>query len=240
MSLAAQIETTIKKLKKGSTFSYSDLGIAANSYTTAAKALERLQKKGKIKRLSKGIFYKPEQSVFGELKPSDVEVINTYLFQNGKRIAYLTGTYLYNQMNLTTQVPNTWKIATFNNRIFVNRQKIKAKPVKAYAPVTEENHRLLGFLDALKDWNTIQDLDTTSGIQVLNYWLTGFIPKQIVALKMYALKYPPRVRAFLAALFEEQKMTGAEELRQSLNPLSSYNIKLKPGDLSTAKNWNIL
>jgi hypothetical protein len=240
MSLAAQIETTINSLEVGETFSYGDLGIAVSSYATAAKALERLKNKGKIKRLSKGIFYKPEQSVFGELKPSDQEVIKSYLFQNGKRKAYITGAYLYNQMMLTRQVANTWKIATFNARIFVNQQRIKAKPVKAYASVTEENYRLLGFLDALKDWNTIPDLDTTSGIQVLIFWLKEFTPEQIEEIKRYALQYPPRVRAFLAALFEELKMTGTVELRQSLNPLSSYGIRLKPGDLSTAKNWNMI
>ncbi len=89
------------------------------------------RKKEKIKRLSKGIFYKPEQSVFGELKPSDVEVINTYLFQNGKRIAYLTGTYLYNQMNLTTQVTQYMENCYVQQQDFCEPPKNKSQASKS-------------------------------------------------------------------------------------------------------------
>jgi len=239
MSLTAQIEETIKRLRVGRSFTYADINVPANKYSAAAKALERLQKKGEIKRISKGIFYKPEQTIFGELKPSDAEVINTYLFRNGQRIAYLTGTYLYNKMMLTTQVPNTWKIASFNNRIFVNRQKIKAKPVKAYAEVTDNNYKMLGFLDALKDWNTIPDLNISSGLQILLNSLKDFNSRDIENLKSIALKYPPRVRAFIGALLDTLKFNDLEELKQSLNPLSTYNIWLNSSDLPTAKNWNI-
>ena len=139
MSLAAQIEKKIKDFRVGESFNYADLSIAKDSYINAAKVLERLQRKGTIKKLSKGIFYKPQQSIFGELKPREAEVIKAYLYKNGTRVAYLTGNYLYNQMGLTRQVPRTWKIASYNNRIYVNRQNLKAKPVKAYAEVTEEN-----------------------------------------------------------------------------------------------------
>lgn len=239
MSLAAQIEKKISRIKEGSTFNYTQLGINPSQYSTAAKALERLLKKGSIKKLSKGIFYKPEQTIFGELKPNDEAVIKTYLFQNGVRVAYLTGTYIYNQMMLTTQVPNVWKIASFNKRIFVNRQSIKAKPVKAYAEVTESNYRLLGYLDALKDWNNIPDLSTTSGVNNLANKLSEFEPKQLQVLIKYALLYPPRVSAFLGALLEWLNRDIPKELRERLNPLTTYKIRLKKNDLPTAANWNI-
>jgi len=63
MTLASQIQTKIKKLPEGKSFGYADLGIAKEDFQTAAKALERLQAKGVIKKLSKGVFYKPEQTV---------------------------------------------------------------------------------------------------------------------------------------------------------------------------------
>jgi hypothetical protein len=43
------------------------LGIPKSEYQNAAKALERMQKNGLIKKSSKGVFYKPEQTVFGAL-----------------------------------------------------------------------------------------------------------------------------------------------------------------------------
>ena len=67
MTLAAQIREKIKKQAEGKTFGYADLGISKTDYQNAAKVLERLQKNGDIKKISKGVFYKPEQTVFGEI-----------------------------------------------------------------------------------------------------------------------------------------------------------------------------
>ena len=94
----------IASIPKGRTFTYSDLDIKKKDYLKTAKALERLRKRGVIKRAMKGVFYKPEQSVFGELKPYYEDQLNNYLFENGKRIAYVTGLALYNQLGLTTQM----------------------------------------------------------------------------------------------------------------------------------------
>mgnify|MGYP001801486542 CR=1 FL=1 len=167
MTTARKIADKIAELPKDTTFGYADLPILPEEYVTTAKALERLQKKGVIKKLSKGIFYKPNITVFGELKPSEQEILRPYLYEDGKRIAYITGTSLYNQLNLTTQVPAMSKIASADKRIYINRGRIKAKPVKSYAPVTEENYRTLGFLDALKDLNSIPDVNRKSAVNVL-------------------------------------------------------------------------
>ncbi len=75
MTLAADIRKRIKQLPEGKTFGYDNLRIAKEDYTTAAKVLERLQKQGLIKKISKGVFYKPEQTVFGELQPEYSEYI---------------------------------------------------------------------------------------------------------------------------------------------------------------------
>lgn len=239
MSLAAQIEKRVAQFKLGESFTYEDLAVAKDQYLNTAKILERLQRKGVIKKLSKGIFYKPEQTVFGEIKPREAEVIKGYLFNNGKRIAYITGNYLYNQMGLTRQIPRNWKIASFNRRIYVNRQNLKAKPVKAYAPVTAENYRLLGFLDALKDWKTIPDLDTSEGLKVLKGFIQKFERSELLQLVDLALKYPPRVRAFLGALLEQEGIKEIDIIKESLNPISSFNLGLSKAQLPTALNWNI-
>jgi len=241
MTLAGTITTRIQKLPEGTTFRYDTLEIPKDKYTTAAKVLERLQTKGLIRKLSKGIFYKPKQTVFGELRPTDGLIMQDYLYDNGKRVAYITGTYLYNQMGLTTQVPNVSKIASFNRRMFVQRGNIKASPVKSYLPITESNYQLLGYLDALKDWNNIPDLDIEQGIKRLRSILKDYNDQQQKQLVKYAIKYPPRVRAFLGALFQSigESMT-IEELRKVLNPLTKYQINGLVKYLDTAKNWNII
>ncbi|MFM2157464.1 MAG: hypothetical protein RL516_2213 [Bacteroidota bacterium] len=117
MPLATDIRMRIKNLPEGKTFGYNNLRIAREDYTTAAKALERLQKQGVIKKVSKGVFYKPEQTVFGELKPDVSELLRSYLFENGKRIAYETGTSLYNRMGLTTQLAFRIKLPVVVNAL---------------------------------------------------------------------------------------------------------------------------
>lgn len=241
MTLAKKIADKIEELPKDSTFGYVDLPILPDEYVTTAKALERLQKKGVIKKLSKGIFYKPNMTVFGELKPSEQEILRPYLFEDGKRIAYITGASLYNQLNLTTQVPAMYKIASVRKRIYINRGRIKAKPVKSYAPVTEKNYRMLGFLDAMKDLNSIPDVNKKSAVLIFLSRLGKMTSTELDELVKYALLYPPRVRALLGALLEHLDTTiNIKRLKNSLNPLTTYKYYLSDTTLRTHQHWNII
>lgn len=240
MNITKKIKDDIRGFKLGSTFRYRDFNIPADKLTTAAKAVERLLKKGVIKKLSKGIFYKPKQTSFGNLTPSNNDVIKSYLFDNNKRIAYITGYYLYNDLGLTTQIPNTIKIASLNKRITIDKGAVKAKPAKSYVEVTGGNYYLLGLLDALKDFNDIADLNSGLAIKRLIFLIQLLNQKQLKNILKYAYKYPPRVRAILGAILEFiQANILLDKLKLSLNPLSGYYFVIKDEDLPTIKNWNI-
>lgn len=239
MKVAEKIEKKIKRMLEGTTFKYQQLGIAATEYSAAAKAIERLIEKGVIKRITTGVFYKPKKSVFGELRPREAEIIKPYLYEQGKRIAYITGTALYNNMGLTTQVPKAVKIASRSKRIYIDSGSIKAKPVKSYVDVTEENYSLLEILDILKDFTKIPDMDKKNGIRFLQNKLESLSEKETNALVKYALKYPPRVRALLGAILDEISGQENSNLKQSLNPLTTYSLNLSKNILATALNWNI-
>jgi hypothetical protein len=240
MKISEYIAKQIKRIPEDATFGYEQLKIDKNKYVTAAKALERLIKKGVIKKVSKGTFYKPKMTVFGELKPSDKEILKPYLFQGNKRIAYVTGTFLYNQLGLTTQMAFRIKIASLSKRIYINTGAIKATPVKSYAEVTDENYGLLGFLDAMKDLNIIPDLDIQSALTVLSNIIKSLNEKQTQEIIKYALCYPPRVRALLGAILEQvNRKKGIEKLKESLNPLTHFKLGLKKTTLITALNWYI-
>lgn len=240
MKVAVKILKQIRSIAEDTTFGYEQLNIGKAEYVTAAKALERLIKKGVIKKVSKGTFYKPKMTVFGELKPSDKEILRPYLFQGNKRIAYITGTYLYNQLGLTTQMAFRIKIASLSKRIYINTGAIKATPVKSYVEVTDENYELLGFLDAMKDLKIIPDLDIQSAVSILSNTIKKLNEAQTQDIIKYALRYPPRVRALLGAILEQvSKKRGIEKLRESLNPLTHFKMGLKKTSLKTALNWNI-
>src|SRR5690606_40856745 len=68
-------------------------------------------------------------SVFGELTPDYSELLRPYLFENGKRIAYETGTTLYNRLGLTTQMAFRTKIASRSKRINIDRGALKADEI---------------------------------------------------------------------------------------------------------------
>lgn len=241
MALAKEIRKKIKSLPEGKTFGYDDLRIAKDDYTTAAKALERLQKEGLIKKVSKGVFYKPEQTVFGELKPDYSELLRPYLFENGKRVAYETGTSLYNRLGLTTQMAFRIKIASRGKRININRENLKADAVKSYAEVTDSNYETLGLLDAFKDIKKIPDSSVAQAIKRLSTIVNELNDKQTESFIKYALMYPPRVRALVGAVLENigAKSKGIEKLKESLNPLTTIKLGVKENELPTKSNWYI-
>lgn len=240
MRVTQNIQSQINKVTDGTTFKYDQLAFEPQEFSATAKAIERLIAKGVIKRISTGIFYKPKQSVFGELKPSEEEILKPYLFEKGKRIAYVTGTSLYNRLNLTTQVPNVLRIASRKRRIMISYGQIKAKPVKSYVDVTDENFYLLGLLDALKDFKKIPDLDKSSVIKTISQKLKELNPAETKLLIKCGLSYPPRVRSFLGALLENIKTeSDLTALKTSLNPLSEYDYGITKSELATAENWNI-
>ena len=240
MNIAKKIEEKIDSIVKGNTFTYKDLQINKREYAATSKTIERLIKKGKIKRISTGIFYKPKQSAFGELKPDEEKIITPYLLKNGKRIAYITGILLYNKMGLTTQIPKEISIASREKRIYIAKGNIKANAVKSYVEVTDENYKYLEFLDALKDWKKIPDLDKKSAIVILTNILKKINKKQTNELLNIALSYPPRVRAFLGALLEySKKKINLNCLEESLNPLTEYKLGISKDILPTIEKWNI-
>lgn len=240
MKVTEKIEQRINRMQVGTTFKYQQLGIDQSDYGAAAKAMERFIKKGMIKRVSTGVFYKPKQSAFGELKPREDELLKPYLFQDGKRIAYITGGSLYNRMGLTTQVSKTIKVASKVKRVTTKIGKTQVKPVKSYVDVTNENYYLLEILDALKDFKVISDLDKKSAIALLKNKINKLSKNDQSKIIRYALKYPPRVIALLGAILElSKKKDGLESLRTNLNPLTTYNLGIKKETLPTAPEWNI-
>jgi hypothetical protein len=240
MKVTEKIETSISKMPDGTAFRYEDLAIAPDEYPAAAKAIERLIKKGLINRASTGVFYKPKKTAFGNLKPKEEELLKPYLFENGERIAYITGTSLYNRMGLTTQVPKNIRVASRSKRIVTKIGSIQVKPVKSYVDVTGDNYYLMELLDVLKDFKTIPDIEKNQVTKFMLQKIKELTNKEKKELVEIALKYPPRVRAFTGAILNEVNPAKPEaELRKSINPLTIYAFGINKKLLSNIEYWNI-
>ena len=240
MKVAEKIEKKIDKMQDGTTFRYIELAIAPEEYSAATKAIERLIKKGTISRASTGVFYKPKKTAFGSLKPKEEELLKPYLFEGDNRVAYITGTALYNRMGLTTQVPKNIRVASRSKRIVTKLGSIQVKPVKSYVDVTNENYYLMELLDVLKDFKTIPDTEKS---QIIKFMLQKFkmlSKKEKDNLVNIAIKYPPRVRAFTGALLNEiNPAKPVTELKKSINPLTIYEFGIDKKLLPNIEYWNI-
>jgi hypothetical protein len=239
-SLSDKITQQIQGMSEDISFGYGQLAISGQEFQAAAKVMERLQKKGLIRKLSKGIFYKPKITVFGEKVPDEQDTLKPYLYRDGQRLAYVTGNYLYSQMGLTTQIPVVIQIASRDRRIFINRGTVKATAVKSYVDVTENNYQVLGFLDAMKDLKQIPDNDVTASVRFFKKQVGQMNETQRVELIGYALKYPPRVRALLGAILAAMgQKKEIQQLRDSLNPLTIFELGIDEKLLQNVPEWNI-
>jgi hypothetical protein len=241
MQTTKKIQKAISGFEPGQVFTYEQLQLQPVEYRAAVKALGRMTSEGIIKRASTGRYYKPKSTVFGDLKPGEDELLKPYLFDKGKRVAYITGASLYNKMGLTTQVSRNIKVASRDKRIITKIGSIKVKPVKSYVDVTDDNYKLLEILDAIKDFKAIPDLDKMQVIKRLNQEIKKLKPAKLQQLVKLSLNYPPRVRAFTGALLSGLQYAPAltKPLAGSLNPLSTYQFGISDKELPERNQWKV-
>jgi hypothetical protein len=238
MTLAREIREKIDQFSEGEIFGYADLMISPKNFVSAAKVLERLIKKEVISKVSKGMFYKPESTVFGNIQPTYTELLRPYLFEKGRRIAYETGTTLYNRLGLTTQMAYRIKIACRGKRIKIKRGPIVADAVKSYAEVTDDNYEILGLLDAFKDIKKIPDCSVSQAVKRLSEIVKALKPIEKELLIKYALLYPPRVKALVGAILENEgyPLEHLSSLKNTINPLTIIKLGISEKKLPTKKN----
>jgi hypothetical protein len=242
MTTSKKIVVVVNGFSPGQLFQYDQLNIAPEEYRAAVKALGRMVSDGILRRATPGRYYKPEKTVFGELKPGEEQLLKPYLFDDNRRIAYVTGTALYNRMGLTTQVSKVIQVASRERRIVTTVNNLAVKPVKSYTDVTDENYNLLEILDALKDIRIIPDVDRKGALQLLAQTIQALPAIDKKQLITTGLKYPPRTRALLGALLTQLKANPAfiRSLKNSLNPLSTYQLGITEMELPGSAKWNIL
>lgn len=239
MKTTDYIAYTINRLPKGYVFTYDDFYNEVNNMEAIIKALNRMAASGKIEKLSKGKYYKPEKTVFGNLEPSQKQIVKDLLEDNGKITGYLTGLSIYNQLGFTTQVSNTIQIGKNEVRPSLERGRYSISFVKQKNTINKENINSLQLLDVLRFINKIPDTNIENSLKRFIELIKNREPKEISNLQRLALKYTPSVRALLGAILEQLNLGELEILENSLNPISKYNFKGADKILSTTEKWNI-
>ena len=240
MNTSDNVNNKINRLPKGYVFTLDDFSTEVNSKGAIIKTLNRMVADGKIEKLSKGRFYKPEKTPFGNLEPDEYQVSKDLLEKNGKLIGYISGFGFYNKLGLTTQMSFVIQIGRNEVRPSLKRGRYKISFIKQKNTITKENIPLLQILDAIKYIKKIPDTNTELLVKRFLQIIQSLNNKKQSLMVRLSLKYPPATRALLGAFLEELQITEFNDvLKKSLNSISEYNLGIQKEYLSSIENWNI-
>lgn len=241
MSLMRKIELKIRSIPEGQLIKYEDFGSLQDDAYALSKALSRLCNKGIIERYRRGIYYKPRITAFGILGPSEQNQIDLIL--NDKKVkGYISGSTIYNEWGVTTQVANEIVIVTAKPRKNTKIGNVFIKYSKGVSPKKKNSIRKLQLLDIIKDFKKIPDRNDCAFISVVKKELLSFKKEDLNQLTTLALKYyKPGTRALLGAILDMMKFNKyADSLKRSLNKLSVFDIGISSEFLPNKKDWQII
>lgn len=204
------------------------------------KALNRMVVSGKLAKLSKGKYYKAEETAFGSLEPGQDEVVKDLLETSGKITGYLTGYSVYNKLGLTTQVSNIIQIGKNDIRPQFRRARYTISFIKQKNEITKDNIPLLQILDAIRYIKKIPDASLSSSYERLFLIVEKQSPANKKSMSKLLFKYPAATRALAGTMFEKAgDIELAKKLQKTLNPITSYKLPGIKKLIANAENWNI-
>lgn len=159
--------------------------------------IKKMTDAGILKRYDTGIYFIPKESVFksGSQLSFHRVVEEKYLKEKGKCCGYFSGVSTANKLGLTTQVPMICEVTTnkatndcrevtlANHKLIVRRPKTM---------VTEENYRILQFLDLMKDIDFYSEIKADAQKKRLLAYMTQFAIR-FSDLEQYLRYYPDKI-----------------------------------------------
>jgi len=240
MKITDIVINRINRFKAGYVFTYSDFDVPVDKVEALKKTLSRLVESGKIIRLSKGQFYKPEITEFGNLRPQEYQVVKDLLEEDNRVIGYLTGVSAFNKLGLTTQVSNTIQIGTNISKTSRRRGKYSIRFILQKNTITKDNINLLQILDSIRFIKRIPDSDISGSCEKLILQMKNLSDSDLLVIVKLALKYNPGTRALAGAIIDKVSnydITG--QLLDSLNPVSVFPFSISEKILDDKLKWRI-
>ena len=235
------IRNTINRFATGFVFTTLDFPVDVSKQATVNRILNNMVAAGQIRRLSKGRFYKPQISEFGEMQPDTYQVVKDLIEKNGKPIGYITGYSIFYQYALSTQLPDALQIAVRKEKKPIVRGVYQISFVNQPNTITKENIPVLQLLDCLRFFKTIPDISHEQACQRLIEIFKELDHKQLLTAKKLVLKYNPASIALLGAIIENAcPDEDVSMLFTALNHLSTYKLGICATALPNSKKWHII
>jgi len=216
---------------KDKIWSYSDFKDLP--FSSTAKALSLLYKKGVLKKVQKSYYYLSKKTILGDVN-LDSTLLITKKLQDKNVYFCISGINGYNKIGLTTQISK--KITISCDCSCRSNDTVKFQHRKKPHSGTEIERIIL---DAIND---LDNIPGTTADEVL-FKIKDFIRNQKVLINEMgysALNESPRVKAIVGALGEEfcmdEKILTA--IRDTLKTSTYYYLSTIKS-LKYASNWNI-
>jgi hypothetical protein len=240
MKITDIVINRINRFKSGYIFTYSDFDVPVDKVEALKKTLSRLVASGKIIRLSKGQFYKPEITEFGALRPQEYQVVKDLLEDDNRIIGYLTGVSAFNKLGLTTQVSNTIQIGSNIHRKPMKRGKYSIRFILQKNTITKDNIYLLQTLDSIRFIKRIPDSDVSRSYKILIGLVRNLSELDLLTMAKLAMKYNPGTRALTGSIIDQVSDSDiSKQLLDSLNPVSVFSFNINDDVLGNKLKWRI-
>ena len=234
------IKYNIDKFELGYVFTISDFSVTVENPKAVSKMLNHFVETGYLRKLSKGRFYKPKKSKFGELPPDTYQIVKDLIQKDGKLVGYVTGYSAFNDFAITTQVSAILEIGMRKEKKAIVRGIYRIRFIRQDNSITKENIPFLRLLDCLRFFKNIPDTTSDNACQRLIYLIGKLNEQEISKIKKLALKYTPQAIALLGAILETiNPQEDTTSLLKKLNPITTYKLDISEEVLPTQKKWNI-
>ena len=241
MIVANKARETVANTKEGVMLTIADFQVEPHNQAALVMYLCRMVKLGELKKISKGKYYKPKKSVFGELPLSSNEAVRDLLQKGRKTIGYITGTQAFAQMGLTTQISSSLMVGTNKYRRPIMRGDVRISFLFQPNPIIAKDIPLLRILDAIRLFKDIPATSPDDCIRQIIRLIEDLPLEQKKKLLNLAKAYAPFVRAIVGAIFESTGQPElADSIRRTLNGLTNFRLPISLSVLPNKKTWKII
>lgn len=237
INISKAIREKISGIEPGTIFGLKDLLPLENPQAVTLE-LSRLSKKGAIERLTKGKYFVPKASRFGKLRPSEWQILDQVIKENG---GYFAGLVALNRIGVTTQIPSQ---VTIRGARSTRQLKIGNLTINIYRQgnrgATYQQSTLTDIIEAARLIKKTPDGNAQLTLDKISTYLKSLKIEEREKIKELLLNERPYVRALLGALMENAEISQAQEVKATLNPLTTYKIGISKALLPNKESWGII
>lgn len=189
----------------------------SNEVTESAyyKTLERMCKSGSLCKIAKGTYYRPKQSKYGIVPPSQTEIVAAFTEPDKGTVV---GYSLYNSLKLTTQISKT--VEVFSSALEQQTKNIGNVLLQFCDLIyTPEVKGMISMMEVLQHFGEIQDLDYSQFVKFCDQFIVTY--SDDVFEQVYRqMKYQKKTISFLRNILMHYHVPN--NLNRFLSSLSEY------------------